>query len=221
MNLVILGPPGSGKGTQAGLLVKKFNLVHVDMGLVLRQASQESSSLGKKINKIINQKKELVPDRIVREVLRQKLKEISKNKGLILDGAPRRESQIGAIGKELSKSKRKIDAVIYVNVSLSEAVRRISRRYQCSNCGKRLILRKDVPSSKSACPACGSKIQRRKDDTPRGVKKRFAVFKKETFPVIKYYREKGMLIEVNGKKNLNTVSREIIKQFKAKKLPAA
>lgn len=210
MNLIILGPQGSGKGTQAGLLSQKFNLVHIDMGLALRHAARKKTELGKKINRIINNKKELVPDEIAGKVLAEELKKISKSRGIILDGAPRRKNQIGLVEKIFSQSRRKIDKIIYVNISDRESVKRIFRRYECPNCFARFVLGKDIQSAKSKCPACGERIKKRMDDTPRGIRKRLGIFRKETLPVISHYAKEKKVLEVDGRKEIDKVFKEIV-----------
>jgi len=213
MNFIILGPAGSGKGTQAEFLIQKMNLFHIDIGLALREVAQEKSVFGKKIDEIINKKKELVPDSMIKKVLEKKLRNISKKIGVIIDGAPRRAGQIDEVENGLAKFGRKLDKIIYVNIPLKEAIWRISKRYQCSRCDARLVLNKDVKSPKSTCPKCGGKIARRMDDTPAGLKKRFSIFKQETLPVIEHYRKKKILIEVNGKNESGIVFRDIMKKI--------
>lgn len=210
MNLIILGPQGSGKGTQAGLLSQKFNLVHIDMGLALRHAAQKKTALGKKINRIINNKKELVSDEIAGKVLNEELKNIPKSRGIILDGAPRRKNQIDLVEKTFSQFGRKIDKVIYVNIPDRESVRRIFRRYECPNCFARFVLGKDIKSAKSECPACGERIKKRMDDTPQGIRKRLDIFREETLPVISHYAKEKKVLEVDGRKEIDDVFKEMV-----------
>jgi len=213
MNFIILGPAGSGKGTQAEFLIQKINLFHIDIGLALREAAQEKSVLGKKIDEIINKKKELVPDLMIKKVLEKKLRNVSKKMGVIIDGAPRRIGQIDEVENGLAKFGRKLNKAIYVNIALEEAIQRISKRYQCLRCDTHLVLDKNVKNPKSACPKCGGKIDRRTDDTPAGLKKRFSVFKQETLPVIEHYRKKKILIEVDGKNEPGAVFKDIMKKI--------
>lgn len=214
MNLIILGPQGSGKGTQAELLSKKFNLAHIDMGMSLRLAASENNSFGKKLSLIINDKKELVSDLIVQKVLERELKKIPKSKGIIVDGAPRRLGQIPVIEKALEGFGRKIDKVIHLKISVQESVRRISHRYNCSRCHKGLIMGKDVKSPKSLCLACGGTIERRPDDTPSGVRKRLRIYQKETAPVVKYFKKRGKIIETGGARKYQEVFRDIVGKLK-------
>lgn len=213
MNLIILGPQGSGKGTQAELLAKKFNLAHIDMGLVLRVAAFEKSAFGKNLNLIINKKRELVSCDIVKKVLQKELEKIAKNRGVILDGAPRRMNQIGDVENVFKKFGRKIDNVIFINISSSESVKRISMRYNCSKCKKNFILGKDIKKASEGCRICGGKISQRPDDTPAGVKKRLKIFKRETLPVIKEFKKRGLLVGVGGTKNPRQIFRDLIRKL--------
>lgn len=214
MNLVILGPQGSGKGTQARLLEKKFKLVHIDMGLLLRLEALKKTALGKKIYELVYKKKVLLPDSIMEKVLAGKLKSISKNKGVVLDGSPRRVDQINMVEQALLESGRKLDKVIYIKVPEYESIKRISRRYHCYHCSRHYVLGEDIKSIKEKCFSCGGKIVRRKDDTARGVRKRLSIFRKETLPVIKYYKNKKKVVEVGGMGKIKEVSKKIIKGIK-------
>lgn len=211
MNIIILGPQGSGKGTQAERLAKKFNLVHVDMGKELREAAAKKSSFGRKLNKIVNQEKKLVPDRIIEKILEKRFVKIPKNKGIILDGSPRRVEQIDEVNGAFRLAKRNIDKVIYISIPARESVKRISRRFHCSRCQKNLILGKDIKYAKSQCPACGGEVGQREDDTPEGIKKRLNIFQEDTVPVLKIFKKKGILLEINGRNTAEKVFREIVK----------
>jgi adenylate kinase len=214
MNLSILGPQGCGKGTQADMLTKKFHLEHIDIGLLLRQEALKKTKFGRTLNEIINHRKELVSDAIMAEVLISKLKKLKPTKGIILDGAPRRLSQIATIEESLISVGRKIDKVIFVRCSQQESIKRISNRYHCYNCSTHYVLGKDIKSPKEVCRKCGGKIVRRVDDTPAGVRKRLAIFKKETLPVIRWYKKQKKLIEVNGEEEIFAVQKKMAEQLK-------
>lgn len=214
MNIIILGPPGSGKGTQAEFLADKFNLRHVDIGLALRQTAKEKTILGKSVSNIIDKKRELVPDEIIFSVLKKEFNEVPSRRGVVLDGAPRRIDQIDEVENAFREIGRKIDKVIYLKISSSESIKRISRRYQCSRCFARFVLGRDVKSPRYGCPICAGKIQRRKDDTPAGIRKRLAVYQKETAPVIEYFRKKRTLLEVEGEKKMDETFRFLVNKLK-------
>lgn len=213
MNLSILGPQGSGKGTQAEKLAKKYNLAHIDVGEALRHAALKKNKLGRTIDKIINKQKILVPNDIALKVLESKIRRVPQGKGLILDGAPRRVDQIEDMEKLLTRHHRKFNKVIYIDIPEKLSIQRISKRYHCYCCSRHLILGKDIKSPKEKCPFCGCKIVRRPDDTSRGVKKRLAIFRQETLPVVKHFRQKGKLVQVNGADNINQTFSKIIKKL--------
>ena len=213
MNLIILGPQGSGKGTQAELLAEKYNLEHIDVGKTLRSVAAQNTPLGKQIYKIQNVQKTLVPDKIFMEVLHTKFSSLPKEHGMIIDGAPRTTNQIEYIEAALREVGRKIDKVIFVNIPKKESVERISRRFSCADCHKPFIMGKDIQSAEEKCPKCGGKIIQRLDDTPAGVKKRLEIFDQETVPVINFFRDKGKVIEVDGLKNIEGVFNEIVKNI--------
>lgn len=213
MNLVILGPQGCGKGTQAEMLKEKLDLFHIEMGLALREVAKDESELGKMVNEVINVKRELVGNDLVEEVLWNALQKNGEQKDIILDGAPRRFDQIALIEKVLEKKGKKLDKVIYINIPETDSVLRISKRFDCVDCGTRLILGKDIKNITDRCHECGGAIEQRPDDTPDGVRKRLAIFRDETIPVINHYRQVGKLLEIDGTKNPEKVFQEIISKL--------
>lgn len=211
MNIIILGQQGSGKGTQAERLAKKYNLEHLDIGGTLRELSKMDTPLGKEIYNILNVAKSLISDEILFKVLRLKLSSLPREQGVIFDGAPRNLEQakyLEILSKEFGK---KIDKVVFINISEAESLRRISSRWMCGKCRAILIMDKDIKNPADKCPKCGGGIKQREDDTPEGVRKRLAVFKKETLPAVEYFREKGLLIEVDGEKPIEKVFQNIEK----------
>lgn len=215
MNIVILGPQGSGKGTQAHILAEEFDLAHIEMGLLLRNIAKEDSELGKKIDTIVNQRKELAPDEVVYSVLRESIEKIPQEKGIIFDGVPRRLEQIENVEKILSDYGRKIDAVVYISLPFEESVERITKRFGCVSCGAHLIMKEDVHSLEDKCPKCGGKISQRKDDTLEGITKRLNIFYKDTMPVIEYYKKNDLLYEVDGQRNVESVYLDISEKCKS------
>lgn len=195
---ILLGPPGSGKSTQADIFKREFGAAHVDMGSSLRAAAQEGTPFSEKLNESINQKRELVPDEIVRAVLESELRKVPAGKPVILDGAPRRESQINEVLSVLDRFGKSFQAAIFIELSEADSVERISRRFSCVDCGAKFVLGKDYAAQGDQCPHCGGRVTQRADDTPEGVKKRWNVFHDETFPVLSYFERKGRLIRVSG-----------------------
>jgi adenylate kinase len=212
MNLIIFGPQGCGKGTQAEKLSEKYNLVHIETGKLFREIAEEDTPLGKKISDL-NEKRGMIPDDIMVEILGNELKKIPAEKGLILDSAPRLTSQIEVIEKMLGQIGRSVDKAISITLPREESIIRISKRYICPLCGKQFVLGEDIKSKNDLCPKCGNPVRQRLDDTPDGVTKRLETFQEVTVPVIEYYRKKGMLIEVDGKKNADKVFEDIIKNI--------
>lgn len=206
LNLSILGPPGSGKGTQAEFLVDRYHLYHVDVGMELRKISREDTPLGRKVNDFINKKNILVPNDIVLDVLSHKLVQIPFEQGIILDGAPRRIDRVLPLEQMLEKLRRSLDIVIYLNVPEDLLIERIAHRYFCEKCGHFWIEGVDVQNAATdKCPLCDGRLRQREDDTPAGIRRRLEVFHSETQPVIDHYRKKGVLIEIDGRGSIDEV----------------
>lgn len=213
MNLIVLGPQGSGKGTQAEMLAKKFGLEHVDMGKSLREVAKQDSPLGKEIWHIQNVTNTLVPSRILREVLHLKINSLPREQGILFEGVPRTRDQQQYLEEEIHNSGRKIDAVIFINIPEEETMKRISKRWTCKQ-GHPLIMGVDVQGEKDRCPIDGTEIYQRTDDTPAGIKKRLQVYKEETMPVIEDYRKRDLLLEINGRPAIGEVSKDILDKLK-------
>lgn len=213
MNIIILGPQGSGKGTQAEKLSQKFGLEHIDMGKFLREVSKMDTPLGKEVYRVQNVTKTLVPSQILQEVFKVKLNSLPREQGIIFDGFPRNIDQMGYFEKALIEFGRHVDKVIFINLSEEESIKRISKRRVCEKCRKVFILGKDIKNDTDPCPDCGGKIIQRIDDTQEGVKKRLEIFKKDTLPVVEYYRERGKLLEIDGSKSIEEVFKEILRKL--------
>lgn len=209
MNLVIFGPQGSGKGTQAELLAKKYNLQHIETGQIFREIAKENTSLGKMVADTIHEKKDMVPDEITVDILRKQLEKVPMEKGVLLDSAPRTMGQIDMVENMLRKIGRSFDKAIYIELPYEESIERISKRYMCPVCFRHFVLRKDIDSPENHCPTCHGPIIKRCDDTPEGIAKRLKVFYEVTIPVIEYYREKGILVEVDGRNDVDKVFENI------------
>lgn len=210
MNIVVLGPQGSGKGTQAEMLAQKFNLEHIDMGKSLREVALLDTPLGKEIHQIINVKKELVSDKILKAVLHVKLESLSREQGIVFDGVPRNVQQAQYFEEALLEFGRKIDKILILNLSEEESVKRVSKRRICSECKTIYILGKDIKSENEACPKCKGKIITRPDDSKEGVKKRLGIFNKETIPMAELFRKRGIVEEINGDQSVEKVFEEIL-----------
>lgn len=213
MNIIILGPQGSGKGTQAELLAQKYKLEHFDTGKALRRVAMLGTPLGKEIHEIIMVRKELVPSRILREILHLELGSLPREQGIVFDGIPRNAEQAGYFDSALLEFGRKIDKVFLLNLSETEALARISKRWVCKNCKANLIMGKDVRTEREKCPGCGGEIFQREDDTPAGIRKRLGIFREDTLPIIETYKEKGLVVEIDGSQPVEKVFREITKHL--------
>jgi len=213
MNLIILGPQGSGKGTQAEKLAKKYNLEHIEMGKFLREVAKLDTPLGKEIHEIINIQGKLVDDKILKKVLHVKLGDMPREQGIIFDGVPRREDQLRYFEEAMQEFGRKIDAVINIDLPEEEAIKRISKRRVCKKNEHVLIMGKDVKSENDKCPNCGSEIFQRIDDAPERIKTRLGIYHKDTKAVVDYYREKEILIEIDGWPSIEEVNKLILEKL--------
>lgn len=202
--IVIFGAPGSGKGTQAERLAKKYNLEHISTGELLRQAVAEKNLAGRLIEKTMNSGR-LVPDDLVTELVLEKLKQLKKkNKGFILDGYPRNLTQAKALAVV------KLDFVFLIDISAAESLRRIASRQVCA-CGAVYNSITNPPQVANVCDKCQTKLKRRDDEDENTVKERLAVFHQQTDPVIDYYQAKGMLHKVDGEQAIVTVAADLNK----------
>lgn len=211
MNIIVLGPQGSGKGTQAKKLAEKFSLEHIDMGKFLREVALLDTPFGKEVHEVINIKKELVSDKILREVIHLKLMGLPRELGIVFDGVPRNSQQCRYFEEVVKESGRKIDKTIFINLSEKESIERISKRRVCEKCKKVFIFGRDIQSENEKCQECGGKIIQRIDDTKEGVMKRLGIFNQETMPVIEHYEKQGKLVEINGDQEIKKVFESILK----------
>ncbi len=198
LNIILLGPPGSGKSTQARVLVQRFGLRHIDVGAALRKIAREDTPLGREVDRVINRDRTLVPDAVVTEVVDQEIAAVPAGQGIILDGAPRRESQIAVVEEIFRKHGRAVTCVVFIRVGEHVSVARVAARFACSACGRPLILGEHLPDASARCPDCGGTPVQRADDTPEGVQTRWRVFHDDTNPVIQHYRLRSALCEVDG-----------------------
>ncbi len=193
MNIVLMGCPGAGKGTQSAKLVDTYHLKHISTGDVLRGEIASGSELGKQIAGIINQGN-LVPDEMMISMLEKIVS--TTDKDIIFDGFPRTVAQAEVLDEMMQRLGRNIDRVIMITLPESEVVGRISSRRQCQKCGE--ILHVGPEASGNVCPVCGGELYTRPDDTPERVKHRLEVYHQDTLPVKNYYAGTGKYVEING-----------------------
>ncbi len=213
MNLVLLGPPGAGKGTQAALLIKAYGVLHISTGDMLREAVKEGSELGKKIEGCMNSG-ELVPDNIVNQVVVERISKDDAENGFMLDGYPRTTVQGEALDASMKGKNIKLDMVLYFKTSDEVAVQRLSGRRVCSECGKNYHATNMPPVKENICDKCGVELFQRDDDKPETVKNRLKVYEEKTSGLISYYKDKGLLREVDGDTSADKLFDEIDALFK-------
>lgn len=210
VNVILLGPPGAGKGTQAKRLVDERGMVQLSTGDMLREAKTSGSEMGRKAAEVMD-RGELVTDEIVIGLIREKLSTPSAG-GFIFDGFPRTLPQADALSDLLAQVGQQLDGVIEMQVDDAALVARITGRYTCGNCGAVYHDQTRPTSTPGVCDACGSTdLRRRADDTEEALSKRLMEYYKKTSPLIGYYYAKGQLSSVDGLADMETVSAEIAK----------
>lgn len=209
MNLILLGPPGAGKGTQAKLLEDKKGYKQLSTGDMLRGAVAAGTEMGRKAKEVMD-KGQLVSDDIVISIISERLDQPDVKKGFILDGFPRNTAQAEALDRMLGEKGLKLDAVIEMKVDDEELVRRIAGRYTCAKCGKGYHDEFERPKVPGICDVCGStEFVRRADDNEKTVRDRLVVYNKQTAPLVDYYERTGALHTVNGMADITVVTRQI------------
>ncbi len=208
MNLILIGAPGAGKGTQAKKIVEKYGIPHIATGDILREAVAKGTELGKKAKEYMD-RGELVPDEVVIGIVKERLKRPDCEKGFLLDGFPRTLKQAEALDEMLEELGKKLDAVIYIDVPEEEVVRRIVNRRTCRNCGAVYHLIYAPPKEPNKCDKCGGELYQRDDDKEETVRARFKVYMEQTSPLIEYYKKKKVLYSVDGTKTIDEVFDQI------------
>lgn len=208
MNIILLGPPGAGKGTQAKRLEERYRLVQLSTGDMLRAERNSGSELGRKVQAIMDAGK-LVSDDIIIDLIAKRIDELG-GKGFILDGFPRTVPQAEALDRMLPEKKQKLDHVIELTVDEPALIDRIAGRFSCAKCGTSYHDRFHRPKVDGVCDVCGSHdFVRRADDRPEAVKTRLEAYRQQTAPILPYYRKKGILRQVGGMADIDDVSRQI------------
>jgi adenylate kinase len=207
MNIILFGPPGAGKGTQAKKLVDFYGIPQISTGDILRANVREGTELGLAAKSYMD-KGELVPDQVLIGIIKNRLKEDDCKKGFILDGYPRTVPQADALEAILDEIDKPIDIVLNLEVPDEVLVGRISGRLMCK-CGASYHTISNPPKKDNICDICGSEIFQRVDDTADAVQNRLDVYKKQTQPLINYYKEKGILVTLDGTKDIDVVFEDI------------
>jgi adenylate kinase len=210
--IVLLGPPGSGKGTQAPRLARELGVLQIATGDLLRQAVKNETELGKQAKGFLD-RGELVPDELVVGLIEEQLKALNGQKGFVLDGFPRNPSQARAL-----EGITRIDLAVLVNVPRDEVVRRLSARRVCSKCGQIYNLEFKPPKQSGICDVCQSNLVQRSDDKPDVVAKRYDVqYNEQAAPLIESYRKASVLVEVDGQGSIESVFERILREIQARK----
>lgn len=210
-NLILFGPPGAGKGTQAKRLQEMLDVCHLSTGDMLRQAVSEGTEIGKKADAIMKAGK-LVPDEIMVDMIAERIQKSDCSKGFILDGFPRTRAQAEALSAMLNKRNVTINRVIELKVNNDALVERIANRFSCAQCGASYNRITQPTKKEGVCDICGStKLVSRPDDNAETMKKRLAAYEEQTAPVLPYYKEKNLLSQVDGMADIDDVTQQIKK----------
>ena len=202
MNIVLLGAPGAGKGTQAAKLVEEFSLPHISTGDILRAAVKNQTELGKKAKAYMDAG-DLVPDSLIIDLMNERLQESDAAEGFILDGFPRTTAQAEALDELLSKLNRPLDAALLVDVAFEVIVKRLTDRRCCKDCGY------IGTTADASCPQCNGEMYQREDDNEATVRNRLDVYEKSTAPLVGYYKDKGVLVTVDGDRPVDEVYADV------------
>jgi adenylate kinase len=208
MNIVIMGPPGAGKGTQAEFIKNKYQIPHISTGDMFREAVKKGTPMGKEAQKYMNEGK-LVPDQVTIGIVEDRLAEADCQAGFLLDGFPRTIVQAQALDGVMEKLGRKIDTVINITVPDNILIQRMSGRVSCKECGKVYHLVFSPPAVEGKCDECSAELIQRSDDNAETAAKRLQVYNEQTSPLLDYYQDKGLLRNVDGDRDPKLVGSDI------------
>ncbi|WP_409303785.1 adenylate kinase [Peribacillus sp. SCS-155] len=208
MNLVLMGLPGAGKGTQAERIVEKYDIPHISTGDMFRAAIKDGTELGLKAKSFMD-KGELVPDEVTIGIVRERLSKEDCKKGFLLDGFPRTVAQAEALENILEDLDRKINYVINISVDKDILMERLTGRRICKNCGATYHLVFNPPAEEGKCDRCGGELYQRADDNEETVQNRLEVNLKQTQPLLDFYEEKGYVRNIDGQQEINKVFADV------------
>jgi adenylate kinase len=209
LRLILLGPPGAGKGTQASAIVKKYDIPHISTGDIFRSNIKMGTELGKKAKTYMD-KGLLVPDELVISIVKDRLAKDDCKNGFLLDGFPRTLSQGEALDEELTHMGLKLDRVINIEVEKEVLIERAIGRRVCKDCGSTYHIKFSPPKHKDICDNCGGELFQRDDDKVETIENRIQVYLKQTKPLIDYYMKKGLMLNVDGTKPIDLLFQDIV-----------
>ena len=213
MHILLMGPPGAGKGTQAAELVKEFAIPHISTGDMFRAAIKEGTALGREAKGYMDQGK-LVPDSVTIGIVRERLAKDDCKKGFILDGFPRTVEQADALDGILKDLGLSLTRVLNINVPAADLIERATGRRICKKCGATYHVKFNPPKKEGVCDACGGDLFQRADDTAETMKNRLSVYEASTKPLIDYYEKAGVYTEVDGRQAIDKVTADLISALK-------
>jgi adenylate kinase len=216
MRIVLLGPPGAGKGTQAKLICSRFGMVHLSTGDIFRRNIHQRTPLGIEAEEYIH-RGVLVPDKLTVKLVKDRVSEADLEMGYLLDGFPRTENQAEEFDYLLEENRQKLDCVLLIEVPADFIIERNTGRLICSRCDLSYHVKFNPPKHSGICDNCGGALAKRKDDLEHTVKERLSVYENQTKPLIKYYNDKGILYVIDGHKEIDDVFndiKEILEDFK-------
>ncbi|MBQ1567401.1 MAG: adenylate kinase [Erysipelotrichaceae bacterium] len=208
MNLLIIGAPGAGKGTMSDILIKNFDLVHISTGDMLREAVKNGTPVGKIAQGYMNAGA-LVPDEVIHDIIVERFSKDDLDNGFLFDGYPRTKAQAEDLSLILKQLNKKIDAVINLDISDEDLVKRITGRRLCPACGEIYNIYYKKPSKEGICDKCGAELIQRKDDNLESLETRLSEYHKNTQPLIEYYEEMGLVKNTDASKGVDVVFEEI------------
>ena len=210
MKIVLLGPPGAGKGSVAALIKDRYALLHISTGDILREEIRKESPLAKEIKSYI-ERGALVPDEVITKMVDQKLtKDLKPTQGFMLDGYPRNDVQAKELDAILKKINSSLDFVLNMETTLSVILKRISGRRICKKCGAVFHLTNKPPKVAGVCDVCSEALYQRSDDNEETIKNRMSVYNSNTSPILEYYRKQGKLVELDGDKETDILFEEFV-----------
>jgi adenylate kinase len=214
MKLILLGPPGAGKGTQAKMLTERFDIPQISTGDILRAAVKDRTPMGVKAKSFMDAGG-LVPDDVVIGIVRERLQNQDCAAGFILDGFPRTVAQADALKETLHSLGKDLDAVISLEVDTESLVERLTGRRTCRECGQGYHIKFDPPREAGRCDACCGELFQRDDDSEETIRKRLEVYHAQTSPLVAYYRNEDLLLPVDGMQEIGTVQEKILTHLQA------